>query len=497
MATVAGHTMRAMRPILVALLSALAFAAAGCGSEDVGAGGVGAAEMLKAGALVYWETETDPESDQWKQVEELLGRFPDGDKWIAELKKEFEGETKVTWEGDVEPALGEQVAVAVYAKSLQDVSFVGLTKPEDTGKTVALVQKLNASDDTEDDAVTRVVDDWVVISDKQTSIDSALVRGDGGSLADDEGFKGGMAELPDDTLSRVWFDVAAALDAFGDADPATAKSLRMLGLDKIDFAGAWAKARDDGAEIAGALRGEGADKLFGAAEAYKSSLLDLVPADAFAFTTFQGEGTTAQLRDLRSNPLYGMALQGFEEELGVEIDDVLNLFRGEVAFYAAPGVPIPEVALLLEADDPAEARQTADRLLRTVAERAGGEVTEDGEVTTAVFSGFTVNLATVESTVVLTTAKSAIAQMGGQGDKLSDSARYKDALEAAGVPADYTGLAYIDLSEALELIMGFASTSGEDVPPEISRNLEPLESVVAFGAKDGDLGKALFFLEIE
>lgn len=486
-----------MRPLLLALLSGLVLLAAGCGSEDVGVGGANAAEMLKAGALVYWETESDTDSDQWQKIEELLGRFPDSDKWIAELKQELESEGGVTWERDVKPALGDQVAVAVYGKSIQDVGFVALTNPEDAKKTVALVEKLNATDDAEDDAVTRVVGDWIFLSDKQASIDAALA-GDGVRLlADDEGFKNGMAELPDDTLSRVWFDVAAALQAFGDADAAAAKSFRMLGLDKIDFAGAWAKARDDGAEIAGALRGEGADKLLGAAEPYKSALLELVPADAFAFTSFQGEGTTAQFQELRSNPLYGMALQGFEEELGIEIDDLIRLFRGEVAFYAAPGSPIPELTLLLEADDPAEARETADRLLRTVAQRAGGEVTEDGDVTTAVFPGFTVNLATVESTLVLTTARGAIAEIGEPGGKLADSDRYKQALEAAGVPADYTGLAYVDLSEAINLIMGFASSSGENVPPEISRNLEPLKSLVAYGAKDGDLGKSLLFVEIE
>ncbi len=484
-----------MRWTLAALLSVLAFAAAGCGSEDAGVGETSGADKLRAGALVYWETKTDPESDQWKQVEELLGRFPDGDKWIAELKEEFEDETKVTWESDVEPALGEQVAVAVYGTSTDDLSFVALTNPEDTGKTVALVEKLNAADESDDEAVVRVVGDWVYLSDKETAIDAALV-GEGGSLADEKDFENGMDELPEDSLSRVWVDVAGAFETFGDSDPDVAKTLRKLDLDKIDFAGAWAKAREDGAEIVGALRGEGADKILGG-EPFESELLDLVPADAFAFTTFQGEGATEQFEDLRGNPLYGLAIAGFEEELGVKIDDVIRLFRGEVAFYAAPGSPIPELTLLLRADDPDEARQTADRLLRILAERSGGEVTEDGDVTTAIFEGFTVNLGTVDEALVLTTSKNAISAMNEPGDKLRDSAKYEEALEAAEAPGEYTGLAYVDLQETIEVIMGFAGAAGESLPAEIGRNLEPLKSMVAFGAKDGDLAKSFVFVEIE
>ncbi len=483
-----------MRIAWAVLVSVVVLVAAGCGG--VGAGQASGAELLKAGALVYWETDSDPDSEQWKQVEELLGRFPDGEKWIAELKKELQAEGDISWEEDIKPALGDQTVAAVYAGSLADVTFVGMTNSKDPDKAVALVKKLNASDEG-DDAITRVVGDWVVISDKETSIDAAL-KGEGvQSLADDEGFKSGMAELPDDSLSRVYVDVAAALDAFGDADPASAKTFRMLGLHELEFAGAWAKARDDGAEVAGVLRGEGADKLLGANEPYASELLDLVPANAFAFTSFQGSGVTEQVEALRDNPLSMLGLLDIEKELGVKVEDLVNLFDGEVAFYAAPAAPIPALTLLLDSDDPAQSRQAADRLLRTLTQRAGGEVTEDGDVTTAVLEGITVNLATVEGKLVVTTTKGAIEDLKAPGDKLADSERYKQALEAAGAPGEYTALMYVDLVEAIDLIMGFATASGETVPSEISRNLKPLRSVVAYGGKDGDLARSLVFVEIQ
>jgi hypothetical protein len=485
--------MRTMRVAWAALVSTLVLVAAGCGSENVGAGESAGAELLKPGALVYADLDSDPESDQWKQVEELVLRFPDGEKWLAELKKEIETGSDITWE-EVHEKLGGDTAVAVYASSMADVKVVALLRPDDVDEALKLIERLN-KEEPDDPLITRRVGDWIAASDKEASIDAALKAEGGQALADDETFQEGMADLPDDALGRVYVDVAAAFKSFGQGQEAQA--LRMFGLNELDFAGAWAKARDDGAELAGVLRGEGADKLLGASEEYSSDLLELVPADAFAFATFMGTGIREQVGALRDNPLYGSAFKEFEQETGVTLAEVLRLIDGEVAFYAAPGAPIPELTLLVRPDEPAQARESAERLLRALAAMAVGEVTEDGDVTTAVFDGFTVNLGTVDGTLVLTTTKDAIADLGSSGEKLADTDRYKDALETAGAPDQYTSLAWIDLKETIDLIMGFASLSGESVPPEVSRNLEPLRSLVAYGEKDGNMAKSFAFVGIE
>ena len=485
--------MRTMRLAWAALVSTLVLVAAGCGSENVGAGESAGAELLKPGALVYADLDSDPESEQWKQVEELVLRFPDGEKWLAELKKEIETGSDITWE-EAHETLGGDSAVAVYATSMTDVKVVALLRPDDVDEALKLIERIQ-KEEPDDPLITRRVDDWIAVSDKEASLDAALKAEGGQALADDETFQEGMAELPDDALGRVYVDVASAFETFGRGPEAQA--LRMFGLHELDFAGAWAKARDDGAEVAGVLRGEGADKLLGASEAYSSDLLELVPADAFAFTTFMGTGIGEQVGALRDNPLYGSALKEFERETGVTVAEVLRLIDGEVAFYAAPGAPIPELTLLVRPDDPAQARESAERLLRALAAMAVGEVTEDGDVTTAVFDGFAVNLGTVEGTVVLTTTKDAITDLGTSGEKLTDTDRYKDALEAAGAPDQYTGLAWVDLKQTVDLIVGFASLSGETVPPDVSRNLEPLRSLVVYGEKDGNLVKSFAFVGIE
>jgi Protein of unknown function (DUF3352) len=490
--------MKTVRAFFGVFVATFVLAAAGCGSSDVGAGGPSAATQLKPGALVYWETESDPGSDQWQQTEDLLRRFPDGDRLIAELRK-LVTEQGVDWEQDVKPALGETTALAVYAKSGAEApNVVGLTNPSDPDKTIALMKKLDAKEGG-DPSVTRVVGDWVVISDKEAAIDAALKTSGGEALADDQSFTSAMNELPDDALTRFYADPAGALDAFGGSDPDTTSALKALGLDRLDFAGAWAKAKDKGAELAFILSGEGAARVLGTGEPYASALLERVPEDAFAFLSFQGRAATRQLEQLKSNPLYAMGLQQFERELGVKLDDLLALFDGEVAFYARPSAPIPELTLLLESDDVQQARASADNLLRAVARRSGVEVTESGGVTTANFGGFTVNLGTVESAVVLTTSQRGLADLEGSGGKLPDSDRYKAALETAGVPDEYTGLTYVDLAETIELVLGYMNFAGESeqLSPEVARNLEPLKSLVAWGTLDGEVASALAFVEID
>jgi hypothetical protein len=309
-----------------------------------------------------------------------------------------------------------------------------------------------------------------------------------------------MNELPDDALSRLYVDPAGALEAFASADPAAASAFRMLDVDGLDFAAGWAKARDDGAELAFSAGGEGAGRLLGTAEPYASALLERVPADAFAFVSFQGRGATRQLEDFKDNPLYAMALRRFERELGVKVEDLVSLAEGEIGFYARTALPFPELTLMLDSDNPERARAGAEKLLRALAQREGGEVTEDGDVTTAVIDELTVNLGSVEDLVVFTTSKDAFDDLAASGDKLPDSSRWRSALESAGVPDEYTSLAYVDLTEAVPLLQAYwrFNTGPDDLPGELPRrHLEPLKSLIAWGTRDGDVASTRAFLEID
>jgi hypothetical protein len=481
--------MGAMRAVAVALLGALALAVGGCGGGEVAASQ--AASLLKPGAIAYLELFTDPESEQWKQAEELLRTFPDGDRWIAQLRREYVEDEGLDWERDVKPALGDRTIVVAYPASEAGEPFVvGLTNADDPDKTVALFKKFDQEDARP--TVTRVVDGWIAISDKEAALQAALNADGGQSLADDEGFKAAVAELPDDALGRVYVDPAAVVSMTGPA-------LKMLGLDELDFVGAWTKAREDGAELSILVGGAGADKLLGSGEPYASDLLERVPEDAFAFVSFDGAGLRRQLERLGDQPMAGFWLRGLERELGVSLDQLARIFGGEVAFFARHGSPNVELTLLSETDDEAASFEAAKTLLRGLAAEHDGRITDDGGVFTVAFAdALPVSVTTLDGVLVLTTARGGLDDLRSSSDKLPDSERFEQALDAASTPETYTGLAYVDLSEAIPAVEDYLSSREENsVPPDVRRNLEPLRTLVAYGKKDGDLASALVFLGID
>lgn len=443
----------------VALLAALTLVTA-CGGSEVGAGPASSAGVLKPGAVAYWQTVTDPESAQWQQVEELLGKFPDGDRMTAWVQQEL-ADQGLSWEEDVKPALGTVVDVAVYRGGADIPTVVALTNTENKDQLDRLVAKLN--DRSDEDLVTRAVEDWVAISTSDEALDRALKQPGENSFADDDGFESALAELPEDALSRIYVDPARASTVL------SRRAEDMFGLAGLEFAAAWLRARDEGAELAGEVRGPGADRLLGASEPYASTFPDRIPDDAFAFVTFQGGGLKGQLERFRGNMLVERFLREFEREAGVDVDEVLSLLDGEVAIYARPGVPTVEITLLLDDEDEPGAAQQVERLLRAA------ELDDDLAV------------ATIDGAVVVSTARDAADDLQRAGDKLADSEKYAEALDAAEAPNEYLGLLYVDVAEAAALLDS----------PELRRNLEPLGSLVAFGTEDGDRASLRAFLSID
>src|SRR5687767_2245307 len=101
----------------------LVLALAGCGGGGGEAGGA-AADFVPADVGLYATGNTDFESEEWQQAEELVGRFPDGERAIAMLLEELQ-EEDVDFEQDVRPALGPEVAVVAFDLAEDEPVFVG------------------------------------------------------------------------------------------------------------------------------------------------------------------------------------------------------------------------------------------------------------------------------------------------------------------------------------------------------------------------------------
>ena len=135
-----------------------------------------------------------------------------------------------------------------------------------------------------------------------------------------------------------------------------------------------------------------------------------------------------------------------------------------------------------------------------MAAQLGGTVesgTQGGhEVKTVNFGNFAIHYGGLDGKVVLTSGVNGIADYGS-GDHLPDSADFKEAKDAAGMPDSTGGFAYIDLKNALPLLEGFASLSGHSLPSETSENLRPLRSFVAWSQGGADSRTFDAFLEIK
>jgi hypothetical protein len=491
-----------LRHLILGTLAALALVATGCGgAKTSGSSGPSGASLVRPDALAFVSFDSDLGSDQWKQLDALSKKFPDRDLAFAAIKQELE-KNQIEYDRDIKPALGSEVDLAIEVNAnLTDGAVVGLTKPEDAGKFKALVKKLNESDDSGDQAVYREVNGWYALSDSQAHIDELLKSGDK-SLADESTFNDALAKLPDDALVKAYVNgpqFGKLAERFQEGK-GNGFASDTSGLTKLDFISAALSAEDDGLRLHGATGGEGSSSL--AAGDYESKLIDGVPADALAFLSFKGGNSVDQLKkQLETNPVFSQALPQIESELGVKVADLLALLRGEVAFYLRPGGALPEFSLVLDTDNQSAALSTLDKLAARLAALAQGKVStshEDGRtIKTIDLTRFAIRYAGLGDKILITSGLNGIGAYTASGSKLSDSADFKEAKDAAGMPSSNSGFVYVDLKNAIALVESLAGLSGESLPPKVAENLRPLRSLTAWGKRSGDAFTFDAFVEIK
>ena len=491
---------RLLRALPIALLAALAVTVSGCGGTGTTASSSSesGAKLVRPGVVAFVAVNSDLESSQWKQLDELAKKFPGRDKALARIEQAFTKQG-VDFEDDVEPALGPEVDLAVaLGTGDRETAVVALTKPDDPDKFKALVAKLNASDAAGEKAVYREVDGWYALSDKQASIDRVLASG-GETLANDATYKEAFGQLSGETLVKAFVDgqqLNAAIQQAAKESRSPFGTSAFGGLEGVRYIAAAASAEDDGIRVHGAWNGGN----LGGAD-FASKLLQGVPGDALAVLNVDGSGTADQIEKLDENPAFAQALKRFEASLGVPYDDVLDLIRKEIALYVRPGALIPEVTLVLEPKDVSKALSTLDTLAEHIAAMAGGKVesgTQGGhEVKTVNFGQFAIHYGETGGKIVITSGVNGIAQYGAPGEHLPDSADFKEAKDAAGMPDTTGGVVFIDINNLVPLIQGFVNLAGGDLPSDTFDNLRPLRSFLAWTEGTGDTRSFDAFLEIK
>jgi hypothetical protein len=493
-----------VRLILALLVAALLPVLAGCGSgSDVG----GAAEVVPADVFVYVSVDTDFEGEGWAAVEEFAARFPNGDNLMQQLAEELSStEDGIDFEADVKPALGDEVAFVLLDAPAQDPlaegtpdSFVLLLQPEDD----AAFQRLLEEGD--EPPVTDEVDGWTVLAESQEILDDFRGRLDGSRLDSSEDFERAMGDLESGALARVFVN-GEKLGEASQVDPEAAQQLEaLLPGGRIPSFGMTLDVESDSARVDGRAVFDGENPF--ATESYGAELPERVPGDVLAYVSFNDlESAFSRFRDVaaESDPETERQLGQAEALLGLSLEeDVLPLFSGEGAVYMRQAAIVPEVTLVTEIEDEEKALATLDQIVEFAATfnpslRVVRTVEIDGVEAREVPLDPPVSLyyAAFDGLLVVTSSREGIAALREEGDRLSDSEAFDDALDAAGVPGETQGFGYVDLQNAVPLFLGFAE-AGDAATDEARGYLEPLQSLVFYGDQDDETASFTLFVGVE
>jgi hypothetical protein len=471
--------------------------ATGCGGT-AGAGN-GAAGVVPASVSAYIAIDSDPDSSQWKTVNDLAGHFPDKQKGVDSIKKELRKDPGLDWERDLKPALGPEIDVVWLDFAHDGENVVALMQPRDEDALKRAIAKGNAhGKDPADKLFYEKVGEWEVMADAKTKIDRFRRESgaDGAKLADDASFKRAMSALSEDSLVKAYVNGQKVMDAIGEyGGPDVNKFITKAGT--LDWVVAALRASSDGVRFDTVVRGT-PGKLFKSVKVgsgFRASLPKQVPADANFYVTFHGQ--KGMLSGLKDNPL--LQDPGLQPVLGI-LRSVGDILQGENAFYIRRGVPngIPEITLVTEPRPGMNATTTLDRILR----RFRGDIgvvphrtrIAGTDARTLDFGEFELDYSAVGKRFVVTDLPAGISSLKRAGPKLAQSDTFKDAVDKSGMPTKTQGFFYVNVRGGLDLAQRL---SDEPIPAEVKRNLKPLRSVVEYAATRPSEVQVTFFVRIK
>jgi hypothetical protein len=441
--------MSGMRIVAAALAVGFALAAAGCGSVErtAAAGELGrdASTLVPPDSLAFVSIDTRLDSEQWRVVEDLTGGL--------KLLRSSLRERDLDLDRDVQPALGDEVNLAVLGVEGGQPEVVALAKPEDEAKLRALAAKFDEGD--EHYTVERIAG-WSVVADSAQAFEKVRGAESGRSLADVQWFQEASRQVSGDALALAYADGAGLRQL-----PA-----KLAALVRASGSPSWvaARAAADKEAVQVELR---AGSPSPAPAVYRPRLLREVPSGAILAISFKDAARA--LKRLAAEPTLQASIRGLERSLGLTLTDLMPGLRGEGVFYVLPGALLPIFVLEVESPSP----QAAAVALRRVAARIKAKIG----------NALPVQVLIRGNRVLLTDG---LAPSSSPGGVLVEDQGFKDALAAADVPAEVSWLAYADLQRLTPLVQALSQLLGS-APPSATetQRLDRLGTLVAFGARSG------------
>jgi hypothetical protein len=460
-----------MRRPAVAVFVVVAVLAAGCGGSKTGVGAgstPSGAAVAPSSALAFASVNTDESSAAWKNADALLQKFPIREKLLAQIQKALADNNL----GDARGLLGPELDVVVL-DGAGSPQVVALTQPTDTQKFDALLDRQSPP------AMHAEVDGWTIFSDKQAALTGFTSAQSKGKLADVDSFKQATDQLPADANAIAYVNGAAAVTALKTAMPQTGSVPSF----DFEWLGASLTARPDSVKLYGAVKSKQS-----VVTTFTPSLLSRVPSGALVVLSFKGSDQLRQ--QLRDNPAVQGQLGLVQQSLGVSVDQLYALISGEGVIYVRAGALFPEVTVVFDQSSPSAAQATVNKLATRVAGLFGGKVSNaaipgvSGAKKIDIGAPVAIYYGIVDGALVISDATGAF--RGSASSSITADPVFQKASDAAGRPKASAGFVYVNIKDAIPLIEGLAQVAGTTIPPEVSQNLAPLVSFMAYGtAADG------------
>jgi hypothetical protein len=477
-------------------LGAGAFAA-GCGRDD-DTGSEGLASLAPPDAPVFIDGVVRPEGDQAEAIESFAERVAGisdpGARLIAELDASLaENGLDVTYAEDIEPWLGDEIAV--FISSLENVTdqtvvgdstmpdFAAIVEVDDVERAEEFLQKVYDQDPPAEEAQRRydgtdytllfpgigvgIVDDRALAFGTETGIKLATDASNGESLAESEEYTERIDALPDDPLVSAQIEPAAAIEAAiasGDVAPKQARVLEPLlsgPLSEPVVATLSADTETASIDVAATVDS-------GISLSTESSLLTDLPGDAWFAAGVPDLGSTLErvLDQLSASGLQGAGMieRQVREATGLGLgDDVLRWLGDTAAYVQGTAVPGLSAGLIAQTSDPEGPRKLLEAVRRLAEEDSGfdsGGPPEGAEY------GFSIGVPGIGGG----------AEAGVIGDELV--AVFGSTVDQALEPSETLG----DNSSYQEA----AAALGDDLPTALYVDVPTLLAVAELGS-DGDL----------
>lgn len=501
-----------------ALTTAIALAA-GCGSD--GASSSDAASLAPAGSLVYGEATLRPEGDQKAALDNLIEKFPGeggaGERLGRLMERAFaESDSDLSYEDDIEPWLGDEVAffVSDAPSGGEEADGVVLVATEDEDATVDAVEKEGDTRTTDHrghdlyvsssgGGAAAVLEGWLAAG-TPAGVKSAIDTAEGGKpLEDEERYQEKFEEAAEDRLGFVYMNMPGLIrEVERTPDGAALAPFRQMFQEPLLVT---ATANQGGVRLEGAVPATLARGFPFVAEG--SGTADGLPGDSWLALAQPDLGNTLEgYLDLAGGSLGSRDVlrQQFKAMTGLDLERDLISWMGDWGLFVR-GTSVAELegAVFIESDDESASGRFIDAIARLARANADPDVrisalqvAGGGEGITARGGDFDkpVHLFQRDGKVVAAYGDGAAQDAFDPAETLADSPAFTQAEDALG--DDYAISFFLAIEPILALAESEGASADEDWQ-EVKPYFEPLGALVGGARRDGDKLRSAFGLTVK